>query len=265
MKYRGALIPATAMPVYVELPYREALQMVKDSEALFLRYTTGPKKEETVWWHMVCRQYDFQKVSANTRSKIRRGMKRLSITRSDPLWLAEQGYECHRKSYQRYKHARPLPPEEFRTFLSSLAGCPIFDVWTCLKDDSLLGYIICLREAGGVFMHTIDITPEGLHDYAGYAMIHHVLDDYVSKKGLPVTNGSRSISHATDMQDFLLKFGFEREYAQLHVVYRPDVRLAVNLLYPFWRILKWFDGIPLIQKISSVLYQERILRRQTGF
>jgi len=263
MKYHGALIPAAAMPVYVDLACDEADLIVKKSKALFLRYTTGPMTTPTNWWNIVCRHYDFNSVSSNTRSKIRRGTRRLEIEQVSPDWLCRQGYECHVKCYQRYKHALPKSKKEFESFLHSLREQSIFNVWACSKKGELLGYIICLVESNGVFMHTIDITPAGLHDYAAYAMIHRILEYYVNEKGLPVSNGSRSIAHETDMQDFLRKLGFEREYAELHIIYRPDIKLIVSLLYPFRNILKFMNRIPLINKVSSVLFQEEIARKQT--
>jgi len=265
MKYQGALIPATAMPVHVDLSEQDAAQAIKETGALFLRFTNRPSQQESNWWYMVCRHYDITKVSSNTRSKIHRGLKRLQVQQVSPSWLADHAYDCHVKSYQRYIHASPQRESEFRRFLLSMENQPIFDVWSCTKQENVLGYILCLCEPDGVFMHTIDITPEGLHDYAAYAMLHCVLEKYVKENKLPVSNGSRSISHATEMQDFLQKFGFMREYCQLHVVYRPDVALAVRVLYPLRKILRVFEMLPIMHKVSAVLYQEQILRSSHGF
>ena len=262
MKYHGALISAAAMPVYIDLTYDEAIKLLKKTGALFLRYESSPVKTPTNWWTIVCRNYDFNQVSSNTRSKIRRGTQRLEIKQLSPEWLSEQGYECHVKCYQRYKHATPKSKKAFTSFINSLKSQSVFDIWGCLKNGELLGYIICLVESDGVFMHTIDITPAALHEYATYAMIHRILECYVNKKGLAVSNGARSISHETNMQDFLCKLGFEREYAELHIVYRYDMKLVVSFLYPFRNILKLFSVIPLFHKVSSVLFQEEIFRNK---
>jgi hypothetical protein len=264
MKYQGALIPAAAMPVHVDLKRGDAEQAIKETGALFLRFTNQPSKYESNWWHMVCRNYDISAVSSNTRSKIHRGLKRFQVRLVTPSWLADNGYECHVKSYQRYKYASPQSESDFRSLLLSMENQTMFNVWSCSKQDKVFGYILCLCEPDGVFMHTIDITPEGLHDYAAYAMLHCVLEKYVNENKLAVSNGSRSISHATEMQDFLQKFGFMREYCQLHVVYRPDVAVAVRLLYPFRKILRIFEIVPLVHKICAVLYQEQILRQSQG-
>ena len=264
MKYQGALIPTTAMPVFVELSHLDAVRALKSTGSVFLRYTTTPDAQDKQWWHVVCRRYDVAHVSANTRSKIHRGLKRLQVTRASAQWVAENGYDCHVNSYQRYKHAAPLTKAEFQRFMKSLCDQPLFEVWICTQSDELMGYIVCVCEQDGVFMHTIDLSPRGLHDYAAYAMLHRLLEYYVCQRKTPVTNGTRSIAHATDMQDFLGKFGFEREYGKLHVIYRRDVELAVRLLYPFRRVLRWFEAFPLLHKVCAVLWQEEIVRRQYG-
>lgn len=262
MEYHGALIPAAAMPVYINLTYDQAIVLLKKSAALFIRYVSAPVKSPTNWWNMVCRQYNFNCVSSSTRSKIRRGTRRIQIEKISPELLRKQGYECHVKCYQRYKYALPETRIAFESFVNSLIGQSIFDIWCCSKDGELLGYIICLVENNGVFMHTVDITPAALHEYAAYAMIHRILEYYVNKKKLPVSNGSRSISHSTNIQDFLCKFGFEQEYAELQVVYRPDIKLVVFLFYPFRKVIKIFNRVSLFHKISSVLFQEEIVRSQ---
>ncbi|MDH5571954.1 MAG: hypothetical protein OEY89_09325 [Gammaproteobacteria bacterium] len=263
MNYYGALIPSNAMPVYVDISRDDAVKLVKESNTLFLRYTTGPVESETNWWYMVCRNYALSDVSGNTRSKIRRGLQRLKIRPVTAAWLAKNGYDCHVRCYKRYKHASPRTEDDFRFFMEGLDGYSIFDFWACCKSDKLVGYIICLREKDGVFMHTIDISPEGLHDYSAYAMMHELLDHYVNGLGIPVSNGSRSIAHKTNMQDYLCKFGFEREYAYLHVVYRPVLRLLVDVLYPFRNVIRTLDVMASFHKVSSLLFQEEIVRTQT--
>ena len=112
MKYNNAFVSATAMPVYVEVTYEKALKALKTAGALFFRYNTCPyvenkSTENQNWWQVICRQYDVSSVSANTRSKIHRGLKRMTIRLEDPLWLAENGYHCHVNSYARYKNVKP--------------------------------------------------------------------------------------------------------------------------------------------------------------
>ncbi|MCR4401057.1 MAG: hypothetical protein NUV35_09390, partial [Syntrophomonadaceae bacterium] len=75
-----------------------------------------------------------------------------------------------------------------------------------------------------------------------------------------LSNGSRSISHDTNMQDFLAKFGFRKEYCLLRVAYRPVVDLAVRALYPFRGLISSLQGRR-AQPVSAILFQEELKRR----
>jgi len=276
MKYNNALVTATAMPIYEEVTNEKAIAALKTTGALFLRYNTRPNvgNQSSInqsWWQVICRHYDLSSVSANTRSKVHRGLKRMEIHLEEPTWLAENGYQCHVKSYARYKNVKPQTIETFRQFFENLADLAFFDIWVCRSNSSsnncsseseLLGYIICLREDDGVFMHTIDLTPTGLHNYAAYAMIHTILEYYVNQLGIPVTNGSRSISHETQMQDFLEKFAFKKEFSTLNVIYRRHIYLTIRTLFPFRKFLRPFIFLSFVHKIAAALFQEEILRQQ---
>ncbi|NRB41331.1 MAG: hypothetical protein HRU20_23145 [Pseudomonadales bacterium] len=264
MNYQGALIPTNVMPVNVRLSTDDTNRALRETGALFLRYSTASTQDESVWWNMLCRHYDFNKVSSNTRSKIRRGNKRLNIRKVSAKWVSENAYECYVSCYDRYKNALPLSMDAFRHLMLEYADNDIFDIWASFQEEKLVGYILCIREENGVFMHTIDISPEGLKNYAAYMLINHVLEEYVCKQGLPVSNGSRSIHHDTQMQDFLTKFFFEREFADINVAYRKDIALIVRLLFPFRRWLNRCHIIPFIRKVSSVLYMEELVRAQQG-
>jgi hypothetical protein len=76
-----------------------------------------------------------------------------------------------------------------------------------------------------------------------------------------MSNGTRSVSHDTQMQDFLLHFGYRRLYARLHVVYQPWLRVAVNTLYRFRHLLQRCPDVAGFHAIKSVIYQEALHRR----
>ena len=260
--YRNALIPATAMPRYPRLVPQEVRKLLWESKALFLRCGMEPTNERRNWWHIVCANYRFSMLSRNSRSKTRRGLKRFELRLLTPQWIAKNGYRCHRLAYERYKYARPLREKKFQASVLATVGEPVFEYWGALQSGELGGYFVCIVEDDGVFFHTIDITPQALKDYAAYALIHRLLDHYVEGRGLPVSNGSRAIAHATNMQDFLTKFGFNRKFCTLKIVYRPDIALAVSLLYPLRKPLAWLPAGGFIHSVRSVLEQERIWKQE---
>jgi hypothetical protein len=260
MAYRGALVTAASMPVYGEVDAADAARAMRETGTFMLRYNTRCQGDSGSWWHVVCRDYQLGNVSRNTRSKVRRGSKRLEVRPVEPGWLAREGYACHVACYSRYENAQPMSRETFERFMRGIEAHGLFEPWGCFRGDALVGYVLCQRDPDGVFLHTIDLAPEGLRDYSAYATIHTLLEHYVGVEGIPVSNGNRSIAHATEMQGFLLKFGFVEEPSDVHVHYRAPVGALVALLYPFRALLWRLDRLPGFHQLGVVLRQEEIAR-----
>lgn len=260
MAYRGSLVTAASMPVYGEVDPHDAARAMRETGTFLLRYHTSTEGGHGNWWHVVCRDYRLGNASRNTRSKVRRGSKRLEVRPVDPAWLAREGYDCHVECYARYANAKPMPRPGFEGFMRRVEAHGVFEPWGCFSGDTLVGYVLCQREPDGVFLHTIDLTPDGLRDYAAYATIHALLTHYVGQLEIPVSNGNRSIAHATDMQDFLLKFGFDQERSDVHVLYRAPLGALVRALYPFRGLLRRLERLPGFHQLGVVLRQEEIVR-----
>jgi len=77
---------------------------------------------------------------------------------------------------------------------------------------------------------------------------------------LYVNDGSRSLSHNTNIQNYLIeKFHFRKAYCKLNILYRKDIEFLVNLLFPIRKIIYRVDT-NLFQKISVLLKHEEIRR-----
>ncbi len=84
---------------------------------------------------------------------------------------------------------------------------------------------------------------------------------YLNEKNfLYVSDGARSLSHQTNIQDFLIrKFRFRKAYCRLHIVYRKDIEFLVNVLYPLKNII-YKSNNKILQKIGVLLKHEEIRR-----
>jgi hypothetical protein len=108
---------------------------------------------------------------------------------------------------------------------------------------------------------TIKFHPDYLKLYPSYALFYKMNEYYLNeKKVLYVNDGARSISHQTNIQDFLIqKFNFRKAYCKLNIAYRWDIGLIVKILYPFRQIFNSFDN-KIFNKIEVLLKQEEIRR-----
>lgn len=224
LKYRGSLVPADPATTFVDVPINDARDLLRTQGARLIRWSTGPVDEPSEWWHVSCGDYAPTDLSSNTRSKINRGMRRNTVRPVSASWLATHGYESYRLAFQRYQGARPVREAAFRAETLAKADGP-FEIWGVFSDGELEGYLFAVVEEGRVAITSEKITPAGLKRYAAYALTSVILTEYVGDRGMTVTNGARAVAHRTQMQDFLLKLGFERSYGILRVVYSPSVRI----------------------------------------
>lgn len=84
---------------------------------------------------------------------------------------------------------------------------------------------------------------------------------YLKEKSFKyVHDGSRSLSHYTDIHEFLeKKFNFRKAFAKMEIVYRKDIKVLVKILYPFKNIIKKIN-LNIFRKVSVLLKHEEIRR-----
>src|SRR5712692_4046144 len=80
--YNGALIPASTAPHFLKVSNREAKDLLHQSGAWLLRYTSDPTDVETPWWYIVCDSYH-SKLSSKMRNQISHGNRHCSAERVD--------------------------------------------------------------------------------------------------------------------------------------------------------------------------------------
>jgi lipopolysaccharide/colanic/teichoic acid biosynthesis glycosyltransferase len=262
-KYQQGLLPASALPAYGSPgDLRSVRAAMKDSGALLLRWQSK-SDSPTEWWTMVCRDTTLSHLKKKTRwtakKNIKRGLERFKTERAHAAEIVELAYYSHVQAYSRYKNVNPLSEAEFSNLISAHSNNPLVEFWICKSNDEnkVCGWCMFWLDEAGAFLHTIDIAPSGLKANAGYAMLSSCLDEYVNKRGLAVSNGTRSVSHDTAMQDFLRKLGFQREYGRLFVEYKWWLAVLVRLLMPFRLLVPRTKPFNLVR---ALLDQEKFSR-----
>src|SRR5437868_11160409 len=139
LPYHGCLVPASLNPQPIRLTESEAAKLLHVSGALMLRHFSMISNVPTGFWYLVCDRYDFDGLSRNTRSKIRRAHKNCVVQKVDPAWLAKEGYPFYFSAYARYSAARPDCEKTFQRKLLDAVGGP-FDFWGVFSDSKLVGF-----------------------------------------------------------------------------------------------------------------------------
>lgn len=260
-KYNGAIIPNTPPHIEVDVDYIQ--QNISKEGAYFARWTTNfDFSTETNFWYVI---HDtpmlIQDYSKNTRSKIRRGLKRCKVKLVDKKELKERGFAAYRKAFLRYKtNVYPKSYQDFKDEIDSLEG--VWHFWAIYNSDNILiGYSQNRIFENYCDYSTVKFHPDYLNLYPSYALFFTMNHYYLNQHNFKYVNdGAKSMSHDTNIQNFLMqKFKFRKAYCKLHLRYRPIVKLIINILFPFKFLISKIQ-VGIFQKINVLLNHEQIIR-----
>lgn len=228
-------------------PYRldkgQCRELLRTLGGLWVMWTDGfgPHAEGSEWYEVICRRHTVVEAvaSGNTRSKLRRGLKQCEVRPAEVKEIARNGYETYCAALRSYGNPTAMVPtaEEFARRV--MTDEPFGDVrhrWAVYHAGKMVGFAQNLiYDKTEVDYTVIKLHPEYLNRYSSYALFYRMNEHYLAQEGFEyVTDGSRSISHDTGVQDFLMKeFGFEKARTGLHVHYRWPLGPLLRAAWPF--------------------------------
>ena len=267
--YNGFLRPACLPHRLPGIDHERAVAALRRSDCHFARWDSDfGTAADSQWWYVIRRgPYAIEQLTGNTRSKVRRGGKRLQARLANIDEIAGQGYEVCKAAVARYGNHAFLPSRQgFDDKIQAAREFPKnFEFYGVFRDDRLVGYSENHIQGNAVFWESIWYHPDFLRDYSSYILTHRMLEDYLEHRGmLYASDGSRSLYHATNVQSFFVeKFGFEFCPATMNLVYQPALAVAVSALRPFRRIIRRAATSTLwdrLKKLDGLLSQDAIAR-----
>lgn len=244
--YQKVLLPAFPPHCEISLSRAEANDLLRASGTWMIRYSRHfDKAEATPFWYVIKDSPStLADLSSNTRSKVRRGAKQLIVDRIEHNTLAEEGYEVYKSAFERYRSPEgpPLSASSFRERIRNTNEWECWGVWDRSTGDLKAYSRNWIRDRSATYSE-IKFSPASLKQYAPYILFKTMNDHYLGERDFRYVNdGPRSLSHDTNIQDFLMeKFRFRKAYADLCLHYHPLIKWGIALSKPFKGALKRFD------------------------
>ena len=222
---------------------------------------------ETNWWYVIKdTPFDINALKAKRRYEINKANKNFQVREIKPSEYSERMFMIATAAYETYPLSyRPRITHE--SFIEEIINRDsIYITYGAFSnvDGQLYGYA-CLRKANGYIDFTeLKVVPDMERLAINAAIVNNILNDYSEFifGGGYICDGSRSINHETAFQDYLEKyFGFRKAYCKLHIVYNPNVKWIIMLMYPIRNFLLKLNGIGIIHQLNSVLRMEEIARK----
>jgi hypothetical protein len=230
-----------------------------------IRWETGFDMETpTAWWHVIkSDREDIDRIPKKTRYLIRRAAKTYLVRKVGIEQVQKCGYTVYVGAYERYEtHEKILGKEAFLNALRALPQETEF--WALFDQESgnMVGFSEDLVRDEACFYVTMWVLPNALRDGAGYLLFHEMNRYYLNERKLRyVSDGARSVSHDTEIHQFLIrKFAFRKAYGCLHVTYAPWLAVALFMVFPFRYLIYAIKWKPF--RLLSVLLRQEAIRRQ---
>jgi len=264
--YHYALIPATPPHIEINLNEAEAKELLKISGAYFVRWASKwDIKQKTEFWYIIKDvEENLEQYSSNKRRQIRKGLKNCIVKKVDNTTIANDGYEVYKSAFLSYKK-NYLPLLSYEEFKKNILNATKCDFWAVYEREGgkMIAYSQNIIDDNSVTYSTIKFHPDYLKLYSSNALFFKMNEYYLNeKKYRYVSDGARSISHDTNIQEYLeYKFNFRKAYCKLHVVYRWDIKIVVNMLYPFRNLIYKLNNKlnnKIYHKLAVLLKQEEI-------
>lgn len=244
---------------------KETLLSKEESRALlkkggyFIRntYDFDTEKETSFWFIIKDRIEDISELPFSARRNIRISQRKYNFNIIDKERLLKVGYEILSSAQKSYKVKSAVTTEDdFRKMIDEYEQNGKIEYWEVIdkSNGKIVGFSINRIKEDSCEYDTMSCKPEALRNrsYPYYGLIYEMNRYYLGEKKLKyVSDGSRSITEHSNIQDFLMhNFKFRKAYCKLKVHYKWWFGVVVKLLFPFKNIIP-FRNVRAILKMEE--------------
>lgn len=167
-------------------------------------------------------EYDLGRLSANTRSKVRRGLGRCTVERLEPSYVRQRGRAIHDETLKRIGVREPYP---WDTYWRAVEQSDSVEVWGAMADAELVAYLVAVRADRCAEIMVARSSTEALRFYPNNALVYAAVHDMLSRPDLDaVWFGAESLEGAEKVDEFKLSMGFVKRPIRQHIALHPLLR-----------------------------------------
>jgi hypothetical protein len=229
----------------LRLPAPDEMRHLFRGRALGARYTTPLEASGKLSYQIVCddRRFGMEALSANSRSKVRRGLKRCEVRATAAGEVAAHGRQAHTDTLARQKRDRLLDGERWERFWVAVAATPGMETWGAWLDGKLAAFLVTMGFADSVEFLLARSRDDCLSAYPNNALVFTVVQEMLVRRRMrEITFGLESLEPVGPLDQFKFSMGFRAKPLRQRVVFHPA--LAAILRSPRVRSLchRWGDS-----------------------
>jgi hypothetical protein len=223
----------SAPPHRLSNPTDDELRVVlRQWPCLGVRFATSFQGGGKLSYQIVCdnREYGLDVLSANVRSKVRRGLKRCTVAPVPFDVVASAGRRAHADTLARQGRQGVLADDRWGRFWSAAAAAPGVEVWGAwTAADVLAAFLVTVTFDDSVEFLLARSCSDELHTYPNNALIFQVTEEMLAHRGVPeVTFGLESLEPVGPLDEFKFSMGFRARPLRQRIVFHPLLRALLR-------------------------------------
>jgi hypothetical protein len=221
-------------PIYPS--WREMVKVLFGGPAIGLRFQTDDPKYKG-WESFIYiadkGSYALEKLSTNTRSKIRRGLKHCRIGQiKDFNYFCTYGWQLNLDTLKRQNRSITKETERCWNCLARMVGTlPGLEVWGAWVEESLASFVVCFKVEDCCNLMMFRSATNYLRFYPNNALIYSVVTEMLSRNDIALVSfGLESIKNIEGLDTFKISMGFQKRFIYQKIVLNPLIGWCFNKL-----------------------------------
>lgn len=210
----------------------EIMGFLHDQGATCLRYSTPVTAlEGAISYHSVLcdRSYSLAGLSANSRSKVRRGQRRCRIEQISLDRLAHDGWQLQQDTLARQGRSDSMSQIHWHRICLAAKGLPGFEVWAAYVDRDLAATILTAQVEDTCYMLYPQSHRKYFGEYVNNALSYAVTRDMLSRSDVKeIFYGLHSLDAPPSVDEFKFRMGYHAKPVRQKVECNPLIRRFIN-------------------------------------
>jgi hypothetical protein len=210
----------------------ELRRLFRHQPCLGLRFSGPVEGPGRLSYQIVCDRSDYgiDQLSANTRSKVRRGLRRCAVGPIAASEVAAEGQQADVDTVARQGRGRRLAGERWERFWRAAGETEGIEVWGARAGGVLAAFLLTVCLDDRVEFLLARSRSDCLDAYPNNALIFTVTEEMLARRGLrQITFGLEALEEVDALEEFKYGMGFRRELLRQRVVFHPLVRALLRM------------------------------------
>ncbi len=202
----------------------ELREVMRGWRCFGVRYATPLHGRGKLSYQITCdnRHYRLEALSANVRSKVRRGLKRCEVGAVPLTTLATAGRQAHTDTVARQGRTSGIDGAAWERFWAAAEETEGFEGWGAWTGDRLVAFLVSVTFNDSVEFLLARSCSDDLGAYPNNALIYHVTEEMLVRRGVrEITFGLESLEPVGPLDQFKFGMGFRARPLRQRIVFQP--------------------------------------------